>query len=129
MSIKISIMLAVAFVCVIIFVIEEIKKHQKHKRLILMIREANEKKEPEKNSFKAFCDDPGKTLFIPENSFIIRKVKEITFKDYEELNEMLNSSNPEDDLILNILRLDETESGKKAVLLVTTCGKIGDLRK
>lgn len=69
------------------------------------------------------------TVFVPENSFIIRKVKEITFKDYEELNKMLNSSNQEDDLILNILRLDETESGKKAVLLVTTCGKIGDLQK
>ncbi len=88
------------------------------------------RKEPEeKYSFKAFCDDPGKTIFIPENSFIVRKVKEITFKDYEELNEMLNSTNPEDDLILNILRLDETESGKKAVLLVTTCSKIGDFQK
>jgi len=69
------------------------------------------------------------TLFVPENSFIVRKVKEITFKDYEELNEMLNSTNPEDDLILNILRLDETESGKKAVLLVTTYSKAGDFQK
>lgn len=95
--------------------------------IIDTFKQKKEKMDYEKN-LKEIRKEPV-TLFIPENSFIVRKVKEITFKDYEELNEMLNSTNPEDDLILNILRLDETESGKKAVFLVTTYSKTGDLQK
>jgi hypothetical protein len=126
---KNAMILAGVFVFIIILSIIDVFKQRKE-RVTYEERLKELRKEPEeKHSFKAFCDDPGKTIFIPENSFIVRKVKEITFKDYEELNEMLNSTNPEDDLILNILRLDETESGKKAVLLVTTYSKIGDFQK
>lgn len=126
---KNAMILAGVSVFIIILSIIDVFKQRKE-RATYEERLKELRKEPEeKYSFKAFCDDPGKTIFIPENSFIVRKVKEITFKDYEELNEMLNSTNPEDDLILNILRLDETESGKKAVLLVTTYSKAGDLQK